>query len=71
MGFLEDLLHPKKNPVTEIDKDVSGLVCVLCSVKAPMLYEVEGCLYCIECTEAHLRRERFKREEAEWASHNE
>jgi hypothetical protein len=48
--------------------DFGGLVCVECRTRAPILYLLEGCLTCVECCEAHFRRERFKNEEREFNS---
>lgn len=65
MGLLDELFRTKKsNPVTEIDKDCSGLTCVECgTLNAPKLYEFDGLLNCVECTEAILRKKRFADEE--------
>ena len=54
----------KSNPITEIDKNCSGLMCTECSiVNTPTLYEVDGFLYCAECAEGKLRRKRFEEED--------
>lgn len=67
MDFLQELLKPKRNPITEIDeKWWQGLQCIKCEVTPVFLYEIDGCLICEECAEAHIRRERFKAEEAAW-----
>jgi hypothetical protein len=65
MGILSELLGAKKsNPITEIDKDCSGLVCTECGMtNPPILYEVDGFLECYDCAEAILRRKRFKEED--------
>lgn len=43
------------------------LHCESCSVEATELHLIKGgFLYCRDCQEAHNRRDRFKREEAEW-----
>lgn len=54
------------NFLAEADKNATSLVCEECGTEAPKLYSCDVFLYCVNCAEAHLRRERFKREEDEW-----
>ncbi len=57
----------KTNPILEADKKALGLECEGCySPSNNLLMSKEGFLFCIECIEAHLRRERFKKEDKHW-----
>ena len=67
MGLLEKLLRPEKLAVQELDEEIGELACVDCAiVMPPFLYEMQGLLYCVECVEARLRREREKNEDGDW-----
>ena len=54
----------------EVDRSAGELQCVMCQEYKPVLYKVFPWLYCYDCAEAHLRRERFKQEEKEWNDEN-
>lgn len=66
MKFLQDLLHPKSNPITEIRDRYDSLICVKCALTPAFLYEINGILYCEDCIEANERRENLKKAEKEW-----
>lgn len=70
MGLFDALFKTKReaNPIIEIDQDLPDFVCEECGIKPPTMYEVDDLLVCVECAESHLRRERFKAEDAEWNS---
>lgn len=50
-----------KTPISKL-----VLICEVCGYETEQLFIKKRLLYCKDCAEAKERRDRFKREEAEW-----
>jgi hypothetical protein len=43
-----------------------GLVCLDCDDSPKVLINLQGLYYCDSCYDAHIRRDRWEKEEAAW-----